>query len=160
MERQFTAGVYIIDEQKVLLIFHRKFKKWLPPGGHLEPNETPPEAARREAREETGLEIAFVPQDNVVIDRWNAKSIERPYMVLLEEIPAIGLQAAHQHIDFLYVATPAGGTELRNTRETEDMRWFNLEEIDALVPDQDIFAETQETLRAILQQYSLLKVKK
>jgi ADP-ribose pyrophosphatase YjhB (NUDIX family) len=150
MERQFTAGVYIIEDQRVLLIYHCKYKKWLPPGGHMAPNETPPEAARREAREETGLEISFIPQENVVINRWNAKSIERPYQVLLEEIPAIGGQPAHQHVDFLYIATPVGGAEAHNKDETEGMRWFTLEEIEALTPDQEIFAETQETIQAIL----------
>ena len=45
--RQFTTSVYILEEQKVLLIFHKKLQKWLPPGGHIEPNEAPPEAARR-----------------------------------------------------------------------------------------------------------------
>ena len=150
MECQFTATVYIVDEQRVLLIFHRKMQKWLPPGGHLDPNETPPEGARRETREETGLEIAFALQENVWIDRWNAKSFERPYMCLVEEIPAFGDKSAHQHIDFVYVATPAGGQESRNIHETDDMRWFTLEEIEGLDPDEEIFVETQQALRTIL----------
>lgn len=150
MERQFTATVYIVDEQRVLLIFHRKMQKWLPPGGHLDPNETPPEGARREVREETGLEISFALQENVWIDRWNANSFERPYMCLVEEIPPFGDKEAHQHIDFIYVGTPVGGQESRNTLETDDMRWFTLEEIEALDPDNEIFVETQQSIRTIL----------
>ena len=57
MKRQFTATVYILEKDKVLLIHHRKLQKWLPPGGHMDPNETPAEAACREAFEETGLKI-------------------------------------------------------------------------------------------------------
>lgn len=150
MEKQFTASVYIIDKQKTLLIFHRKLKKWLSPGGHIEPNETPPEAAKREALEETGLEIEFIPQENIWINRWNANSFERPYLCLLEEIPAYGDKAAHQHIDFIYVAKAIGGKELCNHNEVDGMRWFTLEEVDALVPDQEIFAETQQVIRALL----------
>jgi len=57
MEKHFTATTYIIQDGKVLLIPHSKLGKWLPPGGHVELNETPPECAIREALEETGLEI-------------------------------------------------------------------------------------------------------
>lgn len=150
MERQFTATVYIVDGERTLLIFHRKLKKWLPPGGHLEPNEIPSEGARREALEETGIEIEYVQQENVWIDQWNARSFERPYLCLLEEIPAFGDKPAHQHIDFIYVARPCGGEATYNAVETEGIRWFTLDEVEALVPDQDIFVETQQTLRAIM----------
>lgn len=150
MLRQFTATVYIIDNQRVLLIYHRKLHKWLPPGGHLEPNELPSEGAKREALEETGLEIALIPQENVWIERWNANSFERPYLCLLEEIPARGDQPAHQHIDMIYVGKPIGGTETLNMRETGGLRWFSLEEIEALSSDVEIFEETRQTLRHIL----------
>ena len=64
MLRQFTATCYVIKDDKVLLIYHKKFKKWMPPGGHIDPNETPPEACRREVFEETGLEIEIIKQSN------------------------------------------------------------------------------------------------
>lgn len=150
MERQFTATVYIIDQERVLLILHRKLNKWLPPGGHLDPNETPAEGARREAREETGLEIEFIRQENVWIERWNARSFERPYLCLIEEIPPHKDVAAHQHIDFIYLGRPVGGVEKQNSDETDGMRWFTLDEIEALKADEEIFVETQETIRSIL----------
>ncbi|MCE5317881.1 MAG: NUDIX domain-containing protein [Parachlamydia sp.] len=150
MIRQFTACVYIIENQRVLLIFHRKMNKWLPPGGHLEPNELPSEAAKREALEETGLEIALIPQENIWIDRWNAKSFERPYLCLLEEIPARADQPAHQHIDMIYVGRPIGGTETLNVCETDGLRWFSLDEIEAFGSDVEIFEETRQVLRKIL----------
>ena len=149
MERQFTATTYIIDDEKVLLIFHKKLRKWLPPGGHLDPNETPAEGARREAREETGLEIEFILQENVWVKRWNASSFERPYMCLLEEIPAFGNQPEHQHIDFIYLARPVGGVAMQNHEETDGIRWFSLEDVENLSPDEEIFVETQEAIRSI-----------
>lgn len=150
MERQFTATAYIVDQGKVLLIFHRKLQKWLPPGGHIDPNETPPQAARREAREETGLAIEFILDENIWIDRWNAKSFERPYLCLLEEVPAYGANPAHQHIDMIYLAKPVGGKEVNNHLETEDMRWFSLEEIQELTTDVEIFMETKQVIRKII----------
>jgi 8-oxo-dGTP pyrophosphatase MutT (NUDIX family) len=53
--KQFTATAYIVKENQVLLHFHKKLGKWLPPGGHLEEGETPPECAIREAKEETSV---------------------------------------------------------------------------------------------------------
>ena len=150
MERQFTATVYIIEQERVLLILHRKLNKWLPPGGHLDPNETPAEGARREAREETGIEIEFIRQENIWIERWNASSFERPYLCLIEKIPPYKDVAAHQHIDFIYLARPVGGVEKQNSDEIDGMRWFTLEEVEALKADEEIFVETQECIRNIL----------
>jgi len=150
MEKQFTATVYILQEDKVLLIFHRKLKKWLPPGGHIDANETPPEAARREALEETGLEIELIPQENLWINRWNANSFERPYLCLLEEIPQVGNQAAHQHMDFIYIGRPKSSQLTQNHEETAGLHWFTVEEIESLKPDEEIYIETQQTIRHLL----------
>jgi len=142
MERQFTSTCYILEQDKFLLIFHQKHQKWLPPGGHLEENETPPQTATREVYEETGLEIEFLLEENIWVDDWNAKSIPRPFSVLLENIAAKGDEPAHQHIDFVYVAKPIGGT-------LHDGKWFTLEEVEALKTHEEVFADTQKTVRKL-----------
>lgn len=149
MERQFTATAYIISDECTLLIYHRKLQKWLPPGGHMDPNEIPSEAAKREVFEETGLEVHLLTDEHIWVERWNANSFPRPYLCLLEEIPAHGTQPAHQHIDFIYVAKPIGGQEKLNTDETEGLRWFTLPEIEALKDDVEIFAETKTVIQSI-----------
>jgi 8-oxo-dGTP pyrophosphatase MutT (NUDIX family) len=147
--RQFTATVYIIAEEKVLLIYHRKLAKWLPAGGHLEPNELPPEGAKREALEETGLEIELMSHENLWIERDNAKSFERPFMCLLENVPARPEQPAHQHIDLIYVGRPIGGKELQNLDETGGMKWFSLDDVETMESDVEMFEETKEAIRKI-----------
>lgn len=150
MDKQLTATAYIVNEQHVLLIYHKKLSKWLPPGGHLDPNELPSEGAVREAREETGIEIEIICQENVWINRWNAKSFPRPYLCLLEEIPAHKDQPAHQHIDFIYLAKPIGGQITTNHTETNGLKWFSLQEIENLESDVEIFEETKQTIRQIM----------
>lgn len=147
MEREFVASVYIIDRGAVLLIYHKKLEKWLPPGGHVEKNETPPEAAIREAKEETGLEIELIPQENVWLHYWNAVSFERPYLCLLENIPAYKEREEHQHIDFVYLGKPKGESQI----SAENCRWFHFEELSQLKPDQEIFQETLDVLEHLKQ---------
>lgn len=151
MQRHFTATVYIIKSGKVLLLQHPKLHKWLPPGGHVEENETPPECARREALEETGLEIELIQQENIWVNCWNAMSIERPYLCLLENIPPHGNHPAHQHIDMIYLGRPIGGQELPEEVAQGKLRWFAQEQVAALRTDEEIFGETQQTIAHILQ---------
>ena len=155
MIRQFTATVYILDDERrqVLLVHHKKLEKWLPPGGHIDPNETPPEAAIREAKEETGLDVELIKQENIWIDRPNAKSLVRPYLCLLEEIPAHGDHPAHQHIDQIFIGRVVGGNSNHNGDEVHDMKWFSLDDLETLEPEVDIFDETLKTI------YSLLKIR-
>lgn len=154
MKKQFCATVYIIDGDKTLLIFHRKLQKWLPPGGHIDQNETPPEAARREVLEETGLEIEFLTQENVWIEDSNAESFERPFMCLLEHIPSYKDEPKHQHMDFIYVGKPTKGELRYNSEETEALRWFTYEEILKMETGRSIFAETQESIKKIMETFS------
>lgn len=157
LERQFTASAYIIhsEEPKVLLVYHKKLKKWLPPGGHIEQNETPPEAAKREALEETGFIIEIIPQENIWINRWNAASFERPFLCLLEEIPEHGGKPAHQHMDMIYLAHPSPVQNSFNIREEDiEMCWFCWDELQALHVDEDIFEETLFVIKMILSQHS------
>ena len=137
MHRQFTATVYIFHEDKVLLHRHPKHLKWLPPGGHLEPNETPPEAARREVKEETGLDIIFIEQENLKIEAYNGVSFERPFFCLLEHIPESKNEAAHQHMDMIYLATLADTNQLGQI--PSEFLWFKLNDVkkieDELFPD-------------------------
>lgn len=156
MERQFTATLYIIKEEKTLLIHHKKFDKWVPPGGHLNPNELPMEAALREAKEETGLDIALLGQENVWIgERPTGKSLERPYMCALYNIPPHRNEPAHQHIDFIFVGTPVGGDETKNLNEIHDMKWFTVKEIEELLPHQT-YEEILPTVRKILRDFGTL----
>ena len=57
MRRHFTATGFVVQGSRTLLHWHKRSQKWLPPGGHIEPDEDPVQAILREIREETGVEI-------------------------------------------------------------------------------------------------------
>ncbi|MCI0382040.1 MAG: NUDIX domain-containing protein [Chlamydiae bacterium] len=137
---------YILNQNKTLLVYHPKFCKWLPPGGHLEENEIPPEGAKREVLEETGLFIEFILQENIFIHEHNAVSVPRPYLCLLEEIPSFKDKPAHQHIDLIFIARPIGGEIRKDLMEQGLLRWFSLEDVENLKEDSEIFKETKEVI--------------
>ena len=56
MSEELCAGGFVVRDGKVLAL-RRWNGVWLPPKGHVDPGETLSEAAYREVREETGLEV-------------------------------------------------------------------------------------------------------
>ncbi|WP_310397936.1 NUDIX domain-containing protein [Hymenobacter sp.] len=55
-----SVTVLLFDaDRRVLLARHSDANVWVAPGGMVEPDETPQAAARREAREEIGCEVAL-----------------------------------------------------------------------------------------------------
>ena len=53
----FVRVVIQNEKGELLVIFQKKWNCWVFPGGKIEPNETPSEAAKREVFEETNLVI-------------------------------------------------------------------------------------------------------
>lgn len=150
MDRHFTATVYIFDSEKVLLHRHAKLGKWLPPGGHVEPDETPPDAARREAKEETGLDIIFLEQENLKVVAYNAISFERPYFCLLEHVPATPKQGAHQHMDMIYLALAANKDQFDQI--PKEFRWFGFDDLKEI--EDELFPDTLQVLTLLLKEGS------
>lgn len=98
---------------KIYLGYHKKADDWIPPGGHIEPGETPVMAAVREMQEELHHTIS---EKN--LEPWNlsAKTINRPESHCM----------IHYDIWFL-VHIPI--TEfVFDTREYHDAGWFGVRE--------------------------------
>ena len=120
--RDFTATTFVVREDKVLLLWHNKMQAWLPPGGHIAENELPEEAAVREIREETGLEVELLGDRKVV---GNVTVLIQPSCILLEDITA-----GHQHIDLIYFAEVSGcGEVFLNEREAARFRWYDCQQL-------------------------------
>ena len=118
--RDFVSTVFIVKDKKVLLIKHKKIGLWLPPGGHIEENETPEEAAMREIKEETGLDIDLKPE------KFHRISVLKPHHVEIHPI-----REGHEHISFVYFTKPLGGELIKNKEEHDDIRWFSEKDLDS-----------------------------
>ena len=60
MKTDLVVAGYILKEDKVLLIHHKKLDVWLPVGGHIDENETPDQALVREIKEEIGIDVEIL----------------------------------------------------------------------------------------------------
>lgn len=128
MSRRYclVATAYVVRGDKTLLLKHRKLGLWLPPGGHVEPGETPDEAVRREVREETGLDIDFVePPRPPVMDDERVTSLHQPQRVQVEAIPG-----HDHHVDLVYFTAARPGPE-PSSAEGHEMRWHGAADLDA-----------------------------
>jgi 8-oxo-dGTP pyrophosphatase MutT (NUDIX family) len=128
--RHLTATAVILDRDRVLLLWHRKLQMWLPPGGHIEPNEDPEQAVRREVLEEVGMEVRIVSDERPTHPA--VATVPPPYTIQVEDIPEGPSDPQHQHIDLIYVCVPGDMTESPETAEYEDWRWVPIDEVAAL----------------------------
>jgi len=100
--RHFVATVYVVHDGATALHHHDRLDMWLPPGGHVDRDELPHEAAVREVREELGLDVDLVAPEEDLGSRV-ARSIPKPQHFLLEDIDERpDGSVAHQHVDFVY----------------------------------------------------------
>lgn len=126
--RDFVTATFVVNNNKVLLIHHKYFNKWLPPGGHIDLNEIPTEAAIREVKEETGLDVELLGDE---MDEGTASIQIHPKIIQLENI-----KPGHQHIDLVYFAKPKDKLQkvIFNEHETNDIKWFTAEELQKVQP--------------------------
>ena len=128
-DRDFTASGLVVNEGRVLLVRHRKLDRWLQPGGHVEPRETPDEAAVREVREETGVRMrihgGFLP----TAEYPDAEDLPEPFRINLHEV-----HDGHWHVDFAYLGRVRQFGEPTDEDAHDGQRWVSRDELVDLSP--------------------------
>ncbi len=142
MKRHFCASVFIINpvNKKILLIHHKKFNKWVQPGGHIDEDETFEETALREAYEETGVKVQLLGERFPREDDY---------------IRPLGIQKNRNnqgdlHIDVIYAAIPVNGVATNHqVSESYNAKWFSREELEKI----PIFPDIKITMDYILKTF-------
>jgi ADP-ribose pyrophosphatase YjhB (NUDIX family) len=140
----YTAAGILIHEEKVLLVKHKKLGLWLNPGGHIEKNELPHQAAEREFFEETGVRVKaielnsmeggevseYLPNPICTNLHWISKE---NYWARVQGKPQPEnkwKKGCEQHVSFLYLVRPVAGITLNfNSDETDGMEWFTFSQL-------------------------------
>jgi 8-oxo-dGTP pyrophosphatase MutT (NUDIX family) len=137
----FTVAIFVVHDEKILLIHHRKLDKWLPLGGYIELDEDPEQAALREAKEESGLAVDLFGERPPTTSP-GTRALIAPRFLDIHRI-----NDTHEHIGMIYWARPAapvGHDGARGvarptdptlaTEEHHDIRWCDHEDFEKLSP--------------------------
>ena len=117
MEQGVAVVVVVMRGERVLLMRRSAHSEaapgiWESVSGRVEPGEDPFDAAGREAREETGLQVRVDPRP---VDAYALKRIDRPMVVIV------------------YAATTEQG-DVRLNEEHDAHRWATRDELDGVPP--------------------------
>ncbi len=110
-----TGSGIVVGPRGVVLLEHKRLGIWLQPGGHIDPGETPWDAALRESREETGLDVRFAgPVDEFGV----------PELVHVD-VHAGG--RGHTHLDLRYLIDGGDADPAPPVGESQQIDWFTWE---------------------------------
>ena len=111
-----TASALVVssDHRRAVLTLHPIVGRWLQTGGHCETHDaTLADAALREAREETGIQVLTLDPVPVLLSR--------------HEVPCGPVHPSH-HLDVQFVAVAAADALPVMSHESLDLGWFALDD--------------------------------
>ena len=123
----FIVNIFIVHDNNVLLINHKKLGMWLSIGGHVELNENPEEAAFREVKEECGLEVEILgtKPDIPKSGKINFTPLFCPMYLDIHNV-----SETHRHVGMAYFAKAKSDKIILNKEEHNDIRWFTKEDLE------------------------------
>lgn len=141
MKTQLVICGYLIHNNKVLLIHHKKLDLWLPPGGHIEENETPDDAVKREFKEEVNLDVEILNRNDVQ----NTETVRQLAVPFYVNVHNVG---DHNHCCFFYLCETENSEKLKiNKNELKDFGWFSIEDLNQKHIPHDIREEAKKAFK-------------
>jgi len=126
--RHFTATGFVVHGDATLLHWHKKVQEWLPPGGHVDPNEDPVQTTLREIMEETGFEAEIVPTYER-LDISNLEQVDAPHSIMIENV-VDAEHGEHQHIDHIYFTRVSSANGSRPS-PPDQWIWVSRDQLDS-----------------------------
>jgi 8-oxo-dGTP pyrophosphatase MutT (NUDIX family) len=124
----FTVAIFVVRQNRVLLVHHLKLDRWLPLGGHIDPGEDPEAAALRETREESGLEVELIGERPPTTGP-GTRALIAPRFLDIHRITG-----THEHVGMIYLARPVSGAVALAAGEHRAIRWCSSADLEALSP--------------------------
>lgn len=118
----FVVTIFIVYRNKVLLVHHPRYDKWIPVGGHVELDEDPEEALLREIKEETSLEVEILA-DKPDIGQNDTKFVYSPRYIDVHEA-----NLPHKHIALVYFARAKDDKFTLSSEHTE-INWLSSDDL-------------------------------
>ena len=124
-----TSSVFVFREEAgtwlTALVWHPRLECWLPSGGHVESTENIAEAAIREAREETGLDVQLLPGPAVPVPAgYPHKVLCAPWWITeMGASPDSHTASPHVHVDHVFAAVASSAQPAGTPAHT--VRWFS-----------------------------------
>jgi 8-oxo-dGTP pyrophosphatase MutT (NUDIX family) len=104
----------LADGRHFLLVEHRNAGLWLPTGGHVEPGESPNEAASREAKEELGIDAQFLSK----------------HPLFITSAETVGKTAGHTDVSLWFVILHSRAQQLQfDKSEFRSIQWFHRDDL-------------------------------
>ncbi len=105
-----TASAIIVGARGVVLHRHRRLRRWMQPGGHVETGEWPSDAALRESVEETGIPVGH-PTAGPTLAHVDVHRAARD----------------HVHLDLRYLVLGSDVPPVPGPGESQEVAWFSWE---------------------------------
>ena len=130
---KIVAGGVLIHSGKVLIVQRADNEKyfagyWEVPSGKKEPHEVVKDAAKREFREETGIDVEVIKPIDVFNYKWEDEKEIR------------------EATQIVFLVKPVNNTEVKLSSEHQNFAWIAESEID----NYNITKETKEIIRKAL----------
>ncbi len=115
----WVVSAFIVHKDRTLLCYHKKYKEWLPVGGHVDLDEDPEEALFKEIREECGLKVKILAEKPAIAHR-GVKPVYTPSYVDVHHI-----KGPHKHIALIYFAVAKSDRVKLLEREHKAYLWLS-----------------------------------
>lgn len=154
-KRCLTAAGWLLKNSRVLLVKHKMLGVWLAPGGHVEPDELPHQAATREFFEETGVKVHAISA-RPVVEMTDTQNLPLPFVYNLHWINRPGEtkknphsgRICEQHYVFSFFVETDGELNINDSDIGVDaVQWFSEDEIDGLQTMETIKSEAHQVFK-------------